>query len=572
MEKEATATGARRRLLPLPVGKSDWEYVAAKNYCVDKTLLVRDLLRSDAGTVLFTRPRRFGKTTAMQMLKCFFEKRGADEPDVRHLFESRAIAHCEDSDEWMAEQGKYPVIYLTFKDHKALRWDEAYERLAIDIGNEFRRHSECMESLPSDGRERRDFIDILEGRASPAVLGNSLNLLSDALHRHHREKVFVLIDEYDAPVTTASMNGYYEEMVAFMRAFLPGALKDNAHVKMGVMTGVLRIAKEGMLSGLNNLKVFTVFDEPFSEYFGFTEDEVEEMARYYGREDKLPEIRSWYDGYVFGGREVYNPWSVLYYFDAGCVAKPYWLDTSSNDIIAELVEELPFDMVDILEELLSDSEEHPVVPMADELGPYQYIRNTPQTLYALLVSAGYLKPVGPIISGCCEVAIPNREVQGVFTMDILSKFRKDSGQSRRLRAVETAFYRRSPEAFKRCVEEFLLESASYFDASAEGFYHGLVLGMISFMHDVYVITSNRESGYGRFDIMLKPRVEHRDFPAVLIEVKAAKTEADDLDALAAEARRQIDEKNYAASLVAEGVTDIMKFGIAFFAKCAAIAK
>ena len=572
MEKVATATGARRRLLPLPVGKSDWEYVAAQNYCVDKTLFIRDLLATDAGTVLFTRPRRFGKTTAMQMLKCFFEKRGVNEPDVRHLFESRAIAHCEDADEWMAEQGKYPVIYLTFKDHKALRWDEAYERLAIDIGKEFRRHSECMESLPADGRERRDFIDILEGRASPAVLGNSLSLLVDALHRHHRENVFVLIDEYDAPVTTASMNGYYNEMVAFMRTFLPGALKDNEHVKMGVMTGVLRIAKEGMLSGLNNLKVFTVFDEPFSEYFGFSEDEVEEMARYYGREDKLPEIRSWYDGYVFGGREVYNPWSVLYYFDAGCVAKPYWLDTSSNDIIAELVETLPFDMVDILEELLSDSEEPPVVPMAEELGPYQYIRNTPQTLYALLVSAGYLKPVGPISSGCCEVAIPNREVQGVFTMDILSKFRKDSGQSRRLRAVETAFYRRSPEAFKRCVEEFLLESASYFDASAEGFYHGLVLGMISFMRDVYVITSNRESGYGRFDIMLKPRTEHRDFPAVVIEVKAAKTEADDLDALAREARRQIDEKNYAASLVTEGITDIMKFGIAFFAKCAAIAK
>ncbi len=571
MEKEPTATGARRRLLPLPVGKSIWEEVAEHCYCVDKTLLIRDLLATRAGTVLFTRPRRFGKTTAMQMLKCFFEKRGADEPDVRHLFESRAIAHCEDADEWMAEQGKYPVIYLTFKDHKSLRWKEAYGALAIDIGNEFKRHAVCMESL-SPGQEREDYVDICERRADPILLENSLKVLVGALHRHYKENVVVLIDEYDTPVTTASTNGYYEEMVAFMRAFLPGALKDNAHVKMGVMTGVLRIAKEGMLSGLNNLRVFTVFDEPFSEYFGFTEDEVEEMARYYGREDKLPEIRSWYDGYVFGGREVYNPWSVLYYFDAGCVAKPYWLDTSSNDIIAELVEELPFDMVDTLEELLSDSEVHPVVPMAEELGPYQYIRNTPQTLYALLVSAGYLKPVGPIISGCCEVAIPNREVQGVFTMDILSKFRKDSGQSRRLRAVETAFYRRSPEAFRRCVEEFLLESASYFDASAEGFYHGLVLGMISFMRDVYVITSNRESGYGRFDIMLKPRAEHRDFPAVVIEVKAAKTEADDLDALAAEARRQIDEKNYAASLEAEGITDIMKFGIAFFNKHAALAK
>ena len=569
MEKEATATGARRRLLPLPVGKSDWEYVAAKNYCVDKTLFIRDLLRTDAGTVLFTRPRRFGKTTAMQMLKCFFEKRGADEPDVRHLFESRAIAHCEDADEWMAEQGKYPVIYLTFKDHKSLRWKEAYGALAIDIGKEFKRHAACVESLPP-GKEREDYIDICERRADSTLLENSLKVLVDTLHRHYKEKVVVLIDEYDTPVTTASANGYYREMVSFMRAFLPGALKDNAHVKMGVMTGVLRVAKEGMLSGLNNLKVFTVFDEPFSEYFGFTEDEVEEMARYYGREDKLPEIRSWYDGYVFGGREMYNPWSVLYYFDAGCVAKPYWLDTSSNDIIAELVETLPFDMAKTLELLMKDKSA--IVPMTSELGPYQYIRDTPQTLYALLVSAGYLKPKGDIVNERCAVEIPNREVRHVFLKDILYKLRRASRSSEAENELENTFLTRDIDAFRTYIEEFLLESASYFDASAEGFYHGLVLGMISFMRDVYVITSNRESGYGRFDIMLKPRAEHRDFPAVVIEVKAAKTEADDLDALAAEARRQIDEKNYAASLVAEGVTDIMKFGIAFFAKRAAIAK
>ena len=569
MEKEATATGARRRLLPLPVGKSDWEEVAEHCYCVDKTLLIRDLLATRAGTALFTRPRRFGKTTAMQMLKCFFEKRGADEPDVRHLFESRAIAHCEDADEWMAEQGKYPVIYLTFKDHKSLRWKEAYGSLAIDIGKEFKRHAACMESLPP-GKEREDYVDICERRADSTLLENSLKVLVDALHRHYKEDVVVLIDEYDTPVTTASANGYYEEMVAFMRTFLPGALKDNAHVKMGVMTGVLRVAKEGMLSGLNNLNVFTVFDEPFSEYFGFTEDEVEEMARYYGREDKLPEIRSWYDGYVFGGREVYNPWSVLYYFNAGCVAKPYWLDTSSNDIIAELVETLPFDMAKTLELLMKDKSA--IVPMTSELGPYQYIRDTPQTLYALLVSAGYLKPKGDIVNERCAVEIPNREVRHVFLKDILYKLRKASRSSEAENELENTFLTRDIDAFRTYIEEFLLESASYFDASAEGFYHGLVLGMISFMRDVYVITSNRESGYGRFDIMLKPRAEHRDFPAVVIEVKAAKTEVDDLDALAAEARRQIDEKNYAASLVAEGVTDIMKFGIAFFAKRAAIAK
>ena len=557
-------------LLPLPVGKSNWEEVAEYCYCVDKTLLIRDLLAARAGVALFTRPRRFGKTTVMQMLKCFFEKRGADEPDVRHLFECRAIARCPNAGWWMAEQGKYPVIYLTFKDHKALTWDSAQYMLRSSIGEEFARHKMAAQSLEEEEREL--FLAIKSRKCATETLAEGLGLLAKALHLHYGEKPYVLIDEYDTPVTTASTRGYYEEMVNFMHIFLSGAMKDNAHVKMGVMTGVLRVAKEGMLSGLNNLKAYSVFDEPFSEYFGFTPEEVQEMACYYGREDKLPEIRSWYDGYVFGGREMYNPWSVLYYFDARCVAKAYWLDTSSNDIIAEIVEKLPFDMVETLEALLVDSDENPVVPMSSELGPYQYIRDTPQTLYALLVSAGYLKPVGPIVSGSCAVAIPNREVREVFTMDILSKFRKDSGQSRRLRAVETAFYRRSPEAFRQCVEEFLLESASYFDTTAESFYHGLVLGMLSFMRDFYVLTSNRESGYGRFDIMLKPRPDHRDFPAVIIEVKAAKGESDDLDALAAEARRQIDEKGYAASLEAEGIADILKFGIAFFAKRAALAK
>ena len=568
MENVTKATGARRRLLPLPVGKSFWEEVAEHCYCVDKTLLIRDLLATRAGTALFTRPRRFGKTTAMQMLKCFFEKRGADEPDVRHLFESRAIAHCDDADEWMAEQGKYPVIYLTFKDHKALTWESAQKMLRSSIGEEFTRHGEAAQALAEE--EREIFLTIKSRKCDTDTLAEGLGILAQALHLHYKEPPFVLVDEYDTPVTTASTNGYYREMVNFMRIFLSGAMKDNAHVKMGVMTGVLRVAKEGMLSGLNNLNVFTVFDEPFSEYFGFTEDEVKEMARYYGREDKLPEIRSWYDGYVFGGHEVYNPWSVLYYFNAGCVAKPYWLDTSSNDIIAELVEELPFDIAEKLLSLLKG--EKPVVPMTSELGPYQDIRKKKSTIYALLVSAGYLKPASDISAGMCKVEIPNKEVMQVYLTDICEKITTQSGDAESLMDVRTAFFSRDPDAFREHVERFLLESASYFDASAEGFYHGLVLGMLSFMRDVYVITSNRESGYGRFDIMLKPRAEHLDFPAVVIEVKAAKTEADDLDALAAEARRQIDERNYAASLEAEGITDIMKFGIAFFNKRAALAK
>ena len=557
-------------LLPKPVGRSEWEYIAAKNYCVDKTLMIRDMIDTDMGVGLFTRPRRFGKTTNLQMIKCFFEKRKEGEPSARPLFERRAIGRLPNADKYMALQGAYPVIYLTFKDHKALTWESAQFKLRYDIGEEFARHKDAAQSL-AEPKDVTLFAKIRNQGCDIDELAMGLGLLAKALHLHYKEKVYILIDEYDSPVTTASTNGYYEQMVTFMRMFLSGAMKDNNDVEKGIMTGVLRVAKEGMLSGLNNLKVFTVFDEAFSEYFGFTPEEVEEMARYYGREDKMDEVRSWYDGYVFGGREMYNPWSVLYYFDAKCKPDVYWLDTSSNDIIAEMVDTLPFDMVEVLEGLLRGGEP-PVVQMTKELGPYQYIRNSPETLYALLVSAGYLKPVGGIVAGNCAVMIPNREVEHVFESDILSKFRRDSGQSRSLRAVEVAFFRRDPAAFREHVERFLLESASYFDASAEGFYHGLLLGMLSFMRNVYVITSNRESGYGRFDIMLKPRPESRQFPAVVIEVKATKDEADDLDALAAEARRQIDEKNYAASLEAEGVTDILKFGYAFCNKRSAIAK
>ena len=555
--------------LPLPVGKSDWEEVAGHCYCVDKTLLIRDLLATRAGVALFTRPRRFGKTTAMQMLKCFFEKRGADEPEVRHLFESRAIAKCDRADEWMSHQGKYPVIYLTFKDHKALTWESAQYDLRYDIGSEFARHMDAKVSLPL--RSERDVFDaVANKKCSMDDLAKGLGLLAKALHLHYKERPFVIVDEYDSPVTSASMNGYYKEMVNFMRVFLSGAMKDNNHVKMGVMTGVLRVAKEGMLSGLNNLNVFTVFDEPFSEYFGFTQDEVAEMARYYDREDKLPEIRSWYDGYVFGGREMYNPWSVLCYFNAKCKPGPYWLDTSSNDIINELVEKLPFDMVNTLEAVLKGKK--PYVPMATELGPYQFIRDNPATLYALLVSAGYLKPASGIDGGFCSVAIPNRELEQVFVNDIANNFRKAAGFVGAPNEIGAALAARDVEAFRGCIDRFLVESASYFDTSSESFYHGLVLGMLAVMRSVYVVTSNRESGYGRFDIILKPRAEHRNFPAVVIEVKAAKDDTVDLDALAAEARRQIDEKNYSASLEAEGITDIMKFGYAFFAKKSAICR
>ena len=353
------------------------------------------------------------------------------------------------------------------------------------------------------------------------------------------------------------MNGFYDEMCAFMRVFLSGALKDNKHCHMGLMTGVLRVAKEGILSGLNNLKVWTVFDEPYSQYFGFTEDEVETMAKYYGAADKLPEIKQWFDGYDFAGTEIYNPWSVLQYFAHNCKPDAYWLDTSSNDLITEIVRDLPHDMVKTLEALLRD--ETPRVAMTKELGPYKSICERKDSLYALLVSAGYLKVASSLEDGRCRVAIPNHEIAQVFVSDIRNKINNalDVGTG----DIVDALLDRDPVALKAAIGSFLLESVSYFDAAAEGFFHGLTLGFLAVLRKRFRVLSNVESGEGRFDVALKPLVE--PFPAFIIEVKKADSSDADLKALAREARAQIDGRQYETTFRAEGIADIEKIGLAY---------
>lgn len=392
--------------LPLPVGKSDWEEVAGHCYCVDKTLLMRDLLVTRAGVALFTRPRRFGKTTAMQMLKCFFEKRGADEPDVRRLFESRAIAKCDHADEWMSHQGKYPVIYLTFKDHKALTWEEAYERLAIDIGNEFKRHLDCVESL-SPGQEREDFIDICERKASPARLGESLGFLARALHVHSKVQPIVLIDEYDMPVTTASANGYYTEMVAFMRAFLPSALKDNNHVKMGVMTGVICPIKDTSLNGFIGGATYSIFDERYSTCFGFTAEEVRDLLVAYGHPEKFDEVREWYGGCLCGNVEIFNPESIVKYVRNGFQPRSYLERT----------------LVDAVCSTMTDSAAKSLRKVADNGGAYvcynrhpsyMGIRTRESDTFTWLVHSGLLTVRGENGNDYGRVIFPNREVESLW--------------------------------------------------------------------------------------------------------------------------------------------------------------
>jgi len=562
MKRQGTKTERK----PLPVGDSDWFEFSQTSYTVDKTLLIKDLIDDRTKVALFTRPQRFGKTTALRMIKAFFER---TPKDTSFLFKNFKIWKA--GAKYRAEQGKYPVIYLTFKDVGGETVESAFIKLRRVIAALVAEHQDAIPALvASDSRQILERV--VEAKGGREDMGASLGLLAEAIHLHSdpdpakRVKPVILIDEYDAPVNKASTNGYLKEMTAFMRDFLSGALKDNAHVRMGIMTGVLRVAKEGILSGLNNPDVWTVFDRNYNSRFGFTEDEVEEMARYYGVPEKMAEIRDWYDGYDFAGAEIYNPWSVLKYFKGHCEPRAYWLDTSSNDIITEIVRDLPHDVADTLEQLLRDG--RALVPMTTELGPYAAIRNRPETLYALLVSAGYLK-VAPPREGeessddMAWVAIPNREIEKVFVSDIISKTRSYAvhGESD---AISKAIILRDPQAFRDAIQCFLTESVSYFDSATEGFYHGLTLGFLAILRDRYKVESNRESGGGRFDIALTPLVA--GFPGVILEVKRAKNMRQSLKKLAADARRQIDGKSYAVAMNAAGVTDILKIGLAYYRK------
>ena len=557
--EQARAGSPVRRdgLLPPPVGTSDWARFSRTSYCVDKTLILKDLIDSESTVVLFTRPRRFGKTTTLKMIRAFYEGEAS-------LFHDKKI--WDAGEKYRQEQGAHPVIFLTFKDAKWKTFGEAIRFLGTQLAPCVGKFAKSIEALEV-GAERERLYRVMREKGDELDLAQSLGLLCKAVHAGTKKLPVLLIDEYDQPITSASTHGYYDEMCGFMRVFLSSAMKDCDHCHLGIMTGVLRVAKEGILSGLNNPKVWTVFEPEYSQYFGFTEDEVAEMARYYGAEDKLPEIKAWYDGYDFGGTEIYNPWSVLRYFDCHCRPDAYWLDTSSNDLITEIVQELPFHMERRLHALMKG--ETITVPMTKELGPYKLIRENENSLYALLVSAGYLKAVGPIDeSGDCPVTIPNRELSQVFYREIVQKVRsfdKNGGIS----AVENALRERDPFLFGKYLAAYLNESVSFFDTAAEGFYHGLVLGFIACFRNRFVVKSNRESGEGRYDISMRPLID--GMPGVVIELKAADEETEDLDALAREARRQIDTREYTTEMLADFAAhgerrDILKFGMAFYKK------
>ena len=551
---------ANKAKLPLPVGISDYRVASTDYYYVDKTLMIKDFLDERPQVSLFTRPRRFGKTLNMDMLRTFFEK--TDE-DTSVYFRDKAI--WKQGEKYQAYQGQYPVIFLSFKDVKCGTWQETIQKLAEIIGSEFARHAELLTAEACNDVDKATFRRVMERTASDIELSGALLTLTRMLHEHHKIAPIIIIDEYDTPIQQGHTRDFYDQVILFMRNLFSGGLKDNSHLTFGFLTGILRVAKESIFSGLNNLSVYSIVDDSFSKYFGFTHDEVKQMAAYYGAGGKYSELCEWYDGYRFGESDIFNPWSVINYFQRKCKLQAYWVSTSSNDVIGEVLTKASNELYEKLYSLLQGAT---ITTYIDTGVVYPQIGSNPSSVYSFLLVTGYLKLVSvvpPLGEGAlCEVALPNQELAFVYKKEILDKLRPFIPQSTSI-SIQEAIYSGNVGLLQQQMRQLLLQTVSAFDAAQETFYHGLLLGLCAMMDNRYYITSNREAGEGRFDIQLMPKV--KELPGILIEVKATKQSgAETLKALAQTALNQIIEKHYEFELRAHSVDTIFKYGVAFSGK------
>jgi hypothetical protein len=558
-------TGAYRKTkmlpdLPLPVGISDYRLASSQYYYVDKTMMIKEFLDDRPMVSLFTRPRRFGKTLNMDMIRTFFEK--TDE-DTSNYFRDKRIWAC--GKKYRDYQGKYPVIFITFKDVKRDTWEETYDQISKILRQEFERHSELLESEQCSQYEKSYMKTILEEKADSTDMMMSLQRLSQMLDEHYGIPPIIIIDEYDTPIQQGHMRGFYDDVILFMRNLFSGGLKDNRHLSYGFLTGILRVAKESIFSGLNNLAVNSIMDNRYSEYFGFTPEEVKEIARYYHAEEKYEEICAWYDGYRFGDSEIFNPWSVINYFRSYCQPKAFWQSTGSNEIIGELLANAGDDIYERLNVLLQGES---FLTYIDTGVIYPQIRNNPSSVYSFLLVAGYLKAVKvePAFSGdyMCEVALPNQEIAFVYNKEILQKLTNIIPQATAI-SIQEALYSNDAQRLQKEIHRLLLQSASCYDTVGENFYHGFVLGLCAMMDNRYHISSNRESGEGRYDIQLLPKFEN--MPGILIELKAAKNfSKEKLKQLSETALAQMENCKYDIEMISKGIKTIFKYGVAFSGK------
>ncbi|MBQ1510034.1 MAG: AAA family ATPase [Selenomonadaceae bacterium] len=554
----------QERKRPMPVGIEDFKKLIQREYYfVDKTRFIRELLDLQTEVTLITRPRRFGKTLTLSMLQYFFTLENAEEN--RELFRGLDIERA--GEKYMQEQGTRPVVFLTLKEVRAGTFAEMRVILAEFLRNLYGQSQYLEHSEALSVQERQYFSAILNEACDMAKMKFALANLMKMMEKHHGRKPVLLLDEYDAPILSAWEKGYYEECIDFMRGFLGSALKTNPSLYFAILTGVTRVSKESIFSGLNNLKVCSVLSEAYCDIFGFTRQEAARLMEECGVGDKLPELKRWYDGYRFGSAEIYNPWSVIRYIDEGCKFQPYWLNVSGNSILHVLLEHVDEDRRKELEGLMK---EIPVEAVIDEGVIYSDIRESSNALYMMMLTTGYLKavevdwdPTGEELP-CCKLLIPNKEIRMVYRKEILGWMatRSDSIQ---LRHMLRAMVSGDAATFRNRLQKILTGIVSYHDAAnnPENFYHGLLLGFAVLMSGSYRVESNRESGYGRFDIAFFPLKDGA--PGVILELKSAKSE-EAMEEKAKEALRQIEEKSYITELSQQGAGEVWKYGIAFHGK------
>lgn len=549
-----------KQLKPLPIGVSNFKSATTNYYYVDKTLMIRDFLDAKPMVSLFTRPRHFGKTLNMDMLRVFFEKT-AENTSI--YFKDKLIWRC--GEYYTKHQGQYPVIFLTFKDVKCSTWSETFQKIRKIISLEFIRHEELENSTKLSSYEKEQYHLLAGESANEIDYQMSLQLLSLLLHKHYGKECIIIIDEYDTPIQQGHICDFYLKTINFMCNLFSGGLKDNSHLAFGFLTGILRVAKESIFSGMNNLKINSILDSDYSSYFGFTKNEVIDMLQYYGYENKYQEICEWYDGYRFGNTEIFNPWSVINYIADKCFPKAFWQSTGSNEIIGEIISNASNEINENLYKLLCGEK---ITTYIDTSVIYPEVQNTPYSIYSFLLVAGYLKAASiyPQYDGnfMCDVSIPNKEIAFVYEKEILNR----TNQNNISISIQQAIFSKDASKLQSLLEDFMLKNISTIDGANESFYHGMMLGLCAILSNQYQIKSNRESGLGRFDIQLIPLA--KEIPGFIFEFKYTKDPHIDLESLADSALKQIEEKKYDTELLDAQVHSIVKIGIAFCGKKAVV--
>lgn len=545
---------------PLPIGIEDFkEVIDSGYYFVDKTLMIKDLIVNKVKVGLFTRPRRFGKTLNMSMIQRFFEK--TDESNA-YLFDGLKISEFP---ECMQYQGQYPVISLSLKSMKQGSYKDAFHMFKVLIAREYDRHKDILKSGKISDSERDLFHSILDQKAEDAFYLDSIKFLSDIMVKYYNKNVIILIDEYDVPLENAFYQGFYTDMVNLIRSVFESALKTNPSLDRAFLTGCLRVSKESIFTGLNNLDIFTIISPMFTDSFGFTPDEITDILKYYKLEDKANEIKDWYDGYLFSDTQIYNPWSTINHIKNLTVnpnypCKPYWSNTSSNEIVKRLIEESNDRMKNAIEELINGT---PVKAQIYEDITYGTIDVNSEYIWSFLLFTGYLKVTAYETIGdetYYEMVIPNTEVKSIYKNTIRAWFEKKINTDSRTDILE-AILKADAEKLEDLLCTWMVNTISCFDEQ-ENYYHGFVTGLVSGFNG-YMVVSNRESGNGRFDLVVKQRSKWNY--AAILEFKIV-DKYNQMTKACEDALKQIEEKDYEASLRDEQYENIAKLGVCFCQK------